>query len=55
MLLEQELSGERLAGMIRELMNDTELLRQTGESAFCLARLDAAKIIVDQITNTPEF
>jgi UDP-N-acetylglucosamine--N-acetylmuramyl-(pentapeptide) pyrophosphoryl-undecaprenol N-acetylglucosamine transferase len=54
MLLEQELSGERLAGMIRKLMNDSETLRLTGESAFRLARLDAAKIIVDQITNTSE-
>lgn len=52
MLLERELSGERLATMIRELMNNTETLRQTGEAAFGLARLDAARIIVDEMTKT---
>jgi UDP-N-acetylglucosamine--N-acetylmuramyl-(pentapeptide) pyrophosphoryl-undecaprenol N-acetylglucosamine transferase len=49
MLLEVELSGERLATMIRELMNNAETLRQTGEAAFSLARLDAAQIIVDEM------
>jgi UDP-N-acetylglucosamine--N-acetylmuramyl-(pentapeptide) pyrophosphoryl-undecaprenol N-acetylglucosamine transferase len=49
MLLERELSGEGLATLIRELMNDPETLRHTGESAFGLARLDAAKIIVDEM------
>jgi len=55
MLLEHELSGERLAAMIRELINDPETLRQTGEAAFGLARLGAAKIIVDEMlkTNNP--
>jgi len=51
MLLEHELSGERLAAMIRELMNDPETVQQTGEAAFGLARLDAAKIIVDEMIN----
>jgi len=51
MLLERELSGERLAEMIRELMNDPETLRHTGEAAFGLARLDAARIIVDEMIN----
>jgi UDP-N-acetylglucosamine--N-acetylmuramyl-(pentapeptide) pyrophosphoryl-undecaprenol N-acetylglucosamine transferase len=50
MLLEHELSGERLAVMIREQMNNPETLRKTGEAAFGLARLDAAKIIVDEMT-----
>jgi UDP-N-acetylglucosamine--N-acetylmuramyl-(pentapeptide) pyrophosphoryl-undecaprenol N-acetylglucosamine transferase len=49
MLLEHELSGERLATMIRELLNDPAALRQTGTAAFSLARLDAAKIIVDEM------
>ena len=49
MLLERELSGERLATLIRELMNNPETLRQTGAAAFGLARLDAAKIIVDEM------
>jgi UDP-N-acetylglucosamine--N-acetylmuramyl-(pentapeptide) pyrophosphoryl-undecaprenol N-acetylglucosamine transferase len=52
MLLEHELSGERLAATIRGLMNDPETLRRTGEAAFGLARLDAAKIIVDEMTKT---
>lgn len=49
MLLERELSHERLAAMIRELINNPETLRKTGEAAFSLARLDAAKIIVDEM------
>jgi len=49
MLLERELSHERLAAMIRELMDDPETVRKTGEAAFGLARLDAAKIIVDEM------
>lgn len=54
MLLEKELSGESLAGTIRELIGDPALLRQTGEAAFGLARLDAASIIVDEMTKTSE-
>lgn len=50
MLLEHELTGERLAGLIRDVMNDPTLLRQTGEAAYGLARLDAAQIIVDEMT-----
>jgi UDP-N-acetylglucosamine--N-acetylmuramyl-(pentapeptide) pyrophosphoryl-undecaprenol N-acetylglucosamine transferase len=52
MLLERELTGERLAGIIRELINDPETLRHTGEAAFSLARLDAARIIVDEMTKS---
>jgi UDP-N-acetylglucosamine--N-acetylmuramyl-(pentapeptide) pyrophosphoryl-undecaprenol N-acetylglucosamine transferase len=54
MVLEHELSGERLAGMIRELMNDPETLRQTAAAAHGLARLDAAKIIVDEMLQASE-
>ncbi len=49
MLLERELNGESLAGMIRELMGDPEKLQRTGKLAFGLAKLDAAKIIVDEM------
>ena len=54
MLLERELSHERLAAMIRELTSDPETLRKTGEAAFSLARLDAAKIIVDEMIKASE-
>jgi len=50
MILEQELKGDHLAATIRELINNPETLRRTGEAAFGVARLDAAKIIVDQMT-----
>jgi UDP-N-acetylglucosamine--N-acetylmuramyl-(pentapeptide) pyrophosphoryl-undecaprenol N-acetylglucosamine transferase len=49
MLLEHELTGERLAGVISDGMNDPVLLQQTGALAFGLARLDAAQIIVDEM------
>lgn len=52
MLLEHELTGERLAGMIRELLDDPDTLRRTGKLAFSMARLDAAKIIVDEMMKT---
>lgn len=49
MLLEQELSGDRLAEMITGLAADSAKVKQTAELAFGLARLDAARIIVDQM------
>jgi len=49
MLLERELSGERLAGTIRELAADPERLAVVGSNARSLARLDAAKMIVDEM------
>ncbi len=49
MLLERELSAERLAGLILKLAGDPRLVRSTGERAFAMARLDAARIIVDEI------
>ena len=51
MLLERELSGERLAGIIHELAENPETVQRTGALAFGLARLDAARIIVDEMTN----
>lgn len=52
MLIEHELSGERLAKTICELTQDNETLKATGQLAFSLARLDAAQIIVDEMTKT---
>jgi len=52
MLLEKELTETALAGMIRELIVDLALLRRTGEAARSLARLDAARIIVDEMTKS---
>lgn len=49
MLLEQELSPGTLATMITDLIKDPGTLQRTGQSAFSLARLDAAKIIVDEM------
>lgn len=52
MMLEQELSGESLAGTIGKLAENPDLIRRTGELAFSLARLDAARLIVDQMIDT---
>jgi UDP-N-acetylglucosamine--N-acetylmuramyl-(pentapeptide) pyrophosphoryl-undecaprenol N-acetylglucosamine transferase len=49
MLLEQELSGESLARMIIELMEDPERITLAGVAARGLARLDAARVIVDRM------
>lgn len=54
MLLERELNGESLSGMICELMGDPEKLQRTGKLAFGLAKLDAAKIIVDEMIKAVE-
>ncbi|MBT1072087.1 undecaprenyldiphospho-muramoylpentapeptide beta-N-acetylglucosaminyltransferase [Pelotalea chapellei] len=50
MLLEQELSGEKLAEVIVELIKDPKARLRMRQLAFSLARLDAAKIIVDEMT-----
>jgi UDP-N-acetylglucosamine--N-acetylmuramyl-(pentapeptide) pyrophosphoryl-undecaprenol N-acetylglucosamine transferase len=52
MMLEQELTGKSLAETIVKLAKDPDLVHSTGDLAFSLARLDAAKIIVDEMTNT---
>ena len=49
MLLERELTGESLARMIVELMEAPDRITLAGESARSLARLDAAKVIVDEM------
>ncbi len=51
MMLELELTGETLAESIRTLAEDPQLVLHTGEAAFSLARLDAARIIVDEMLN----
>lgn len=49
MLLEKELSGERLASEVDRLLGDRERLIKMGELARKMARLDAAKVVVDGI------
>ncbi len=49
MMLERELTGVTLAESILTLSADPDLVRRTGELAFSLARLDAARIIVDEM------
>lgn len=55
MLLERELSGESLAQLILELMNDPRQLQAAGEQARSLARPDAAKGIVDEMMKELEI
>jgi len=49
MLLERELSGESLARMIGELIAEPEKIEAAGQHARELARLDAARVIVDEM------
>lgn len=49
MLLERELSGESLAGLVLELADNPERIAAVAENARRLARLDAAKVIVDEM------
>lgn len=49
MMLERELSGKTLADSICTLSADQELVQRTGELAFLLSKLDAARIIVDEM------
>lgn len=51
MMLERELTGKTLAESITTLAEDTDLVHRTGELAFMLAKLDAARIIVDEMIN----
>lgn len=50
MILERELSGESLAFQILELIAHPEHIEQTGRNARSLAQLDAAQVIVDEMT-----
>ena len=52
MLLERELSGESLGRLVLDLASDPERISETAWHARGLARLDAAKIIVDEMLKT---
>lgn len=47
MVLDRELSGERLAGLVTELVHDPIRLRETAGKAAAMARPEAARLIVD--------
>ncbi len=49
MLLEQEMGGDRLARTIEGLIENRAELQRIGDHAAALARLDAAKVIVDEM------
>lgn len=49
MILDRELSGERLAGMIAELAGNPGRIAETGRNAARLARPEAAGVIVDEM------
>jgi UDP-N-acetylglucosamine--N-acetylmuramyl-(pentapeptide) pyrophosphoryl-undecaprenol N-acetylglucosamine transferase len=51
MMLERELTGDTLAETIQALSQDRDLVRRTGEHALHLAILDAARIIVDEMSH----
>lgn len=49
MLVEQEIGGNGLTNAIARLMDNRDALKLIGENAAALARLDAARVIVDQM------
>ena len=49
MLLERDLSPERLSGLLIQLAKDRALLKKTGSLALGMAHFDAAALIVDEI------
>ena len=49
MILEKDLTGECLASEVERLLDNGDILRSMGEKARKLARLDAAKVVVDGI------
>ncbi|MDO8446082.1 MAG: undecaprenyldiphospho-muramoylpentapeptide beta-N-acetylglucosaminyltransferase [Deltaproteobacteria bacterium] len=49
MILERDLTGKRLASEVERLLGDSEMLKKMGESARKLARVDAAKVVVDGV------
>lgn len=52
MMLERELTAESLVQQIAELVSDPVLRRDTGLNARGIARIDAAKIIVDEMVKS---
>ncbi len=49
MLLERELSGESLGRLILDLMNEPRRIAEAARNARSLCRLDAARLIVDEM------
>ena len=49
MIVERELTAESLVKEIAALVSSPAMLRETGENARSIARLDAAKVIVDEM------
>jgi UDP-N-acetylglucosamine--N-acetylmuramyl-(pentapeptide) pyrophosphoryl-undecaprenol N-acetylglucosamine transferase len=49
MILQEELSGDRLAGTVLDLLDAPERREEMARSARSLARPDAAKVIVDRL------
>lgn len=49
MILEHDLSGERLAGLLTTYMEDRNALEEMGKRAAKMGRSDAAKLIVDKL------
>lgn len=54
MLLERELSGESLGRLILDLTKEPERIAETARNARDLARLEAARLIVDEMLKTLE-
>jgi UDP-N-acetylglucosamine--N-acetylmuramyl-(pentapeptide) pyrophosphoryl-undecaprenol N-acetylglucosamine transferase len=52
MLLERELTAESLVQQLAVLISDPDLRRETGLNARGIARIDAAKIIVDEMVKS---
>ena len=49
MMLQNTLSGERLAAALMRYMDDRSVLKEMGQKALKLGRGDAARVIVDQL------
>ncbi len=49
MMLQNTLSGERLAAVVMRYMDDRSVLKKMGQKALKLGRGDAARVIVDQL------
>ena len=49
MILEEDLSGEVLSGLLMKYMDDIRALEKMGKCAARVGRRDAAKVIVDHL------
>ena len=54
MILERELTGDTLAGQIIRLMQEPELVEKTAANIRKFGQLDAAQVIVDEMTGKQE-